>query len=67
MTNKEKEYLDYINERVYRCLKQGIDKKQILVWIDSIIYDLPEDTSSEFIDILFRIEYNVIVGNEIIN
>ena len=34
MTNKEKKYLDYIDERVYHCLKQGIDKKQIAEWLD---------------------------------
>ena len=29
MTNKEKKYLEYIDERVYHCLERGIDKKQI--------------------------------------
>ena len=67
MTNKEKKYLDYVDERVFHCLKQGIDKKQIFAWIDDVIYDLPEDTSTEFIDILFKIQYNLIVGNKIIN
>ena len=67
MTNKEKKYLDYINERVYYCLKRGIDKKQVAEWLDDVIYDLTEDTSSEFFNILYRIQDNLILGNEIIN
>ena len=66
MTNKEKKYLDYINERVYHCLQQGINKKQIAEWLDDYIYDLSEDTSSELINILYRIQDNLLFGNEII-
>ena len=51
MTNKEKKYLDYINERVYHCLKRGIDKKQIAEWLDDVIYDLSDDNSSELFNI----------------
>ena len=54
MTNKEKKYLDYIDERVSHCLKRGIDKKQIAEWIDDVIYDLSEDTSSELFNTLYR-------------
>ena len=67
MTNKEKKYLDYIDERVYYCLIQGIDKKQIAEWLDHYIDDLPEDTSSELFNILYRIQDNLLLGNEIIN
>ena len=67
MTNKEKKYLDYIDERVYHCLKRGIDKKQIAEWLDDYIYDLPDDTSSELFNILYRIQDNLLLGNEIIN
>ena len=67
MTNKEKKYLDYINERVYHCLKQGIDKKQIAEWLDYYIYDLSDDNSSELFNILYRIQDNLLLGNEIIN
>ena len=67
MTNKEKKYLDYINERVYNCLQQGIDKKQIDEWLDDVIYDLSDDTSSELFNILYRIQDNLLLGNEIIN
>ena len=67
MTNKEKKYLDYIDERVYYCLKQGIDKKQVAEWLDDVIYDLSEDTSSELFNILYRIQDNLLFGNEMIN
>ena len=67
MTNKEKKYLDYINERLHHCLKQGIDNKQIAEWLDDYIYDLLDDTSSELINILYRIQDNLLLGNEIIN
>ena len=66
MTNKEKKYLDYIDERVYNCLQQGIDKKQIAEWLDDFIYDLSEDTSSDLFNILYRIQDNLLLGNEII-
>ena len=64
MTNKEKNYLDYIDERVYHCLQRGIDKKQIADWLDDIIYDLPEDSSSELFNVLYRVQDNLLFGNE---
>ena len=67
MTNKEKKFLDYIDERVYHCLQQGIDKKQIAEWLDVAIYELSDDTSSELFNILYRIQDNLLLGNEIIN
>ena len=67
MTNKEKKYLDYIDERVNHCLKRGIDKKQIAEWLDDVIYDLSVDNSSELFNNLYRIQDNLLLGNEIIN
>ena len=67
MTNKEKKYLHYIDERVYNCLQQGIDKKQVAEWLDDVIYNLSEDTSSELFNTLYRIQDNLLLGNEIIN
>ena len=64
MTIKEKKYLDYIDERVYHCLERGIDKKQIADWLDDYIYDLPEDSSSELFNTLYRIQDNLLYGNE---
>ena len=60
MTNKEKKFLDYIDERVYHSLKQGIDKKQIAEWLDDVIYDLSDDNSSELFNILYRIQDNLL-------
>ena len=67
MTNKEKKYLDYIDERVYYCLKRGIDKKQIAKWLDDVFYNLSDDNSSELFNILYRLQDNLLFGNEIIN
>ena len=64
MTNKEKKFLDYIDERVYHFLERGIDKKQIAEWLDDVISGLPEETSSELINILYRIQDNLLFGNE---
>lgn len=64
MTNKEKEFLNYIDERVYHCLEGGVDKKQIAEWLDDVIYNLSDDTSSELFNILYRVQDNLIYGNE---
>ena len=64
MTDKEKKYLEYIDERVYHCLERGIDKKQIAEWLDDYIYDLPVDSSSELFSTLYRIQDNLLYGNE---
>ena len=64
MTNKEKEFLDYIDERVYHCIERGVDKKQIAEWLDDVIYNLSDDTSSELFNILYRVQDNLIYGNE---
>ena len=64
MTNKEKKFLDSIDEKVYHCLQRGIDKKQIAEWLDDVISDLSEDTSSELFNILYRIQDNLLFGNE---
>ena len=65
MTNKEKNYLDYIDERLHHCLKQGIDNKQFAEWLDDVIYDLPDDTSSDLFNILYRIQDSLLLGYEI--
>ena len=44
--------------------KIGIDKKQIAEWLDDVISDLSEDTSSELFNILYRIQDNLLFGNE---
>ena len=64
MTDKEKKYLNYIDERVYFCLQRGIDKKYIAEQLDDVIYNLPEETSLELFNILYRIQDNLLFGNE---
>ena len=64
MNNKEKKFLDYIDERVYHCLQSGIDKKQIAEWLDDVIYNLDDNTSSELFNILYRVQDNLLYGNE---
>ena len=64
MKNNEKRILDTIDEIVHFCLKKGIDKKQIAEWLDDVISGLPEDSSSELFNILYRIQDNLLFGNE---
>lgn len=64
MTNKEKEFLDSVDEKVYHCLQRGIDEVQIAEWLDDVIIDLPKDSSSELFNILYRIQDNLLIGNE---
>ena len=65
MTDKEKRILDTVDESVYFCLQRGIDKEQIAEWLDDVISDLPEDTSLEFYYILYRIQDNLLFGNNL--
>ena len=65
MTNKEKEFLDSVDEKVYHCLQRGIDEVQIAEWLDDVIIDLPEDSSSELFNILYRIQDNLLLGYKI--
>ena len=64
MTNKEKEFLNDVDEKVYFCLQRGIDKNYIAEQLDDVIIDLPEDTSSELFNILYRIQDNLLYGYE---
>ena len=65
MTDKEKKFLDSVDEKVYHCLQRGIDEVQIAEWLDDVIIDLPEDTSSELFNILYRIQDNLLLGYKI--
>ena len=64
MTNKEKEFLNDVDEKVYHCIQRGIDNVQIAEWLDDVISGLPEETSSELFNILYRIQDNLLFGNE---
>ena len=65
MTNKEKEFLNDVDEKVYHCLQRGINEVQIAEWLADVIIDLPEDTSSELFNILYRIQDNLLLGYKI--
>ena len=64
MTNKEKEFLNDIDEKVYHCLQRGMDKKYIAKELDDVIENLSEDSSSELFNILYRIQDNLLYGYE---
>ena len=64
MTNKEKEFLNDIDEKVYFCLQRGIDNVQVAEWLDDVIINLSKDSSSELFNILYRIQDNLLFGNE---
>ena len=64
MTDKEKRILVTVDESLYFCLQRGIDKEQIAEWLDDVISDLPEDSSSELFNILYRIQDILLFGNE---
>ena len=67
MTNKEKEILDYVQECITSCLRKNVSRKYLANWLDDILYDLSDDNSSELFNILYRIQDNLLLGNEIIN
>ena len=64
MTDKEKKFLDSIDEKVYHCLQRGIDNVQIAEWLDDVIINLSENSSSELFNILYRIQDNLLIGYE---
>ena len=64
MTNKEKEFLNYVDEKVDNCVQNGIEERYIAEWLDDVICDLSEDTSSELFNILYRVQDNLLYGNE---
>ena len=64
MTNKEKRILDCVDETVNYCFKKGVDKEQIAEWLDDVICDLPEDSSSELFNTLYRVQDNLLYGDE---
>ena len=65
MNDNEKRILICAEESVIHCLKRGIDKKQIAEWLDDVIIDLPENSSSELFNTLYRIQDNLLFGNEL--
>ena len=64
MENKEIEFLDYVKEYIISCLRKNVSRNYLAYWLDDVIYDLPDDTSSDLINILYRIQDNLLLGNE---
>ena len=67
MTNHEKDLLNQIEEKVIFGINRGIDKNHIAEWLDDVIYDLSDDYSSELFNIIYRLQDNLLLGNEIFN
>ena len=67
MNKKEEKILNYVNERVEFCLRNNIDKDYIAESIDDIIFDLPEDSSSELFSTLYRIQETILMGGTILS
>ena len=67
MNKYESDFLETIEEKVAFCIDRGIDNNYIANQLDDIIYNLPEDSSSELFNILYRIQDNLLMGNDILN
>ena len=51
MTDKEKKFLDSVDEKVYHCLQRGIDKMEILISMnsgDSFKFEITEENYNKF-------------------
>ena len=71
MNRYEKELLDSINQKVYFNLIHGGDNQNLIEnlidEIDEVIYNLPDTSSPELLNNLYRIIDNIEMGNELIN
>ena len=67
MNKYESDFLETIEEKVAFCIDRGIDNNYIANQLDDVIYNLPEDSSSELFNILYRIQDNLLMGNDILN
>ena len=67
MNKKEEKILNYVNERVEFCLRNNIDKDYIAESIDDIIFNLPENLSSELFSTLYRIQEIILMGGTILS
>ena len=67
MNKYESDFLETIEEKVAFCLYRGIDNNYIANQLDDVIYNLPEDSSSELFNTLYRIQDNLLMGNDILN
>ena len=71
MNRYEKELLGAITQKVYFNLIHGRDNQNLIEnlidEIDEVIYNLPDTSSAELFNNLYRIIDNIEMGNEIIN
>ena len=67
MNKYEIDLLESIEEKVAFCMCRGIDNNYIANQLDDVIYNLPEDSSAELFNTLYRIQDNLLMGNEILN
>ena len=64
MNKYESDFLETIEEKVAFCMYRGIDNNYIANQLDDVIYNLPEDSSAELFNTLYRIQDNLLYGNE---
>lgn len=67
MNRNEKELLSSVEEKVAFCIYKGIDNEYIANELDNIIYNLSEGLSAELFNALYRIQDNLLMGNDILN
>ena len=67
MSKYESDLLETIQEKVSFCIYRGIDNNYIANQLDDVIYNLPEDSSAELFNSLYRIQDNLLMGNDILN
>ena len=67
MSEYESDFLETIEEKVAFCIYRGIDNNYIANQLDDVIYNLPEDSSAELFNELYRIQDNLLMGNDILN
>ena len=67
MNKYESDFLETIEEKVAFCMYRGIDNNYIANQLDDVIYNLPEDSSPELFNTLYRIQDNLLMGNDILN
>lgn len=67
MNKYEIDLLESIEEKVAFCMYRGIDNNYIANQLDDVIYNLPADSSEELFNTLYRIQDNLLMGNEILN
>ena len=67
MNKYESDFLETIEEKGALWIDRGIDNNYIANQLDDVRYNLPEDTSSELFNILYRIQDNLLMGNDILN